>query len=133
METDKLTSIPNNSINYGNEMINLLLNRLIDLEARVKCLEEENKALKNQTKENIHFGQFLLIGPSGKANDDGFIMVISGINRNASITIDGKKVQYIDNRVKNGQGIVSCCSPISKGSSWSCQGEDIYFIPLLTN
>ena len=59
-------------------------------------------------------------------------MVISGINRDASITIDGNNVQYVDHRDKYGQGRVSCCSPISKDSSWYCQGERIYFIPLLT-
>jgi hypothetical protein len=114
-------------------MINLLLNRLINLEVRVKYLEEENKKLKNQSQGNIHFGQCTSIGPSGTANNDGFIMVISGCNENASITIDGNNVQYVDRRDKYGQGRVSCCSPISKGSSWSCIGERIYFIPLLSN
>ena len=117
-----------------NGMANVLLNRLIDLEVRVKFLEEENKKLKGQNPQNsnLSFGQFSLIGPSGKANENGFIMVISHYNGNASITIDGNNVQYVDHRDKYGQGRVSCCSPISKGSVWSCQGEKFWFIPLLT-
>ena len=113
------------------EMTNILLNRIIDLEVRVKYLEEENKKLKNQNKQkDISFGKFIKIGASGKANEAGFIMVISRFNGKASITIDGNNVQYIDQRDKYGQGRVSCCSPISKGSNWSCQGEQFFFIPL---
>ena len=118
-----------------NGMANVLLNKLIDLEVRVKFLEEENKKLKNQNQNmqsNLSFGQLKLIGPSGKANENGFIMVISHYNGNASITIDGNNVQHIDHRDKYGQGRVSCCSPISKGSSWICQGEKFWFIPLLS-
>ena len=129
MEAAKVACMSNNN---GNDMSNLLLNRLIDLEVRVKILEEENQKLKNQSQGNIHFGKCFSIGSSGKASENGFIMVISGINRNASITIDGNNIQYVDHRDKYGQGRVSCCSPISKDSSWCCQGERIYFIPLLT-
>ena len=130
MEAAKVASASN--INNGNEMTNILLNRLIDLEVRVKFLEEENKKLKNPSQENIRFGKCISIGASGKASDNGFIMVISGINRDASITIDGNNVQCVDRRDKYGQGRVSCCSPISKDSSYYCTGERIYFIPLLT-
>ena len=129
MEAAKVACMSNNN---GNDMSNLLLNRLIDLEVRVKILEEENQKLKNQSQGNIHFGKCFSIGSSGKASENGFIMVISGINRNASITIDGNNIQYVDHRDKYGQGRVSCCSPISKDSSWCCEGERIYFIPLLT-
>ena len=129
MEAAKLSCESKNNIS---DMTNILLNRIIDLEVRVKYLEEENKKLKNQPHGNIHFGQCISIGSSGKASENGFIMVISAINRDASITIDGNNVQYVDHRDKYGQGRVSCCSPISKDSSWSCQGERIYFIPLLT-
>ena len=59
-------------------------------------------------------------------------MVISGINRDASITIDGVNIQAVDRRDKYGQGRVSCCSPINKGSCWACQGEKILFIPLIS-
>ena len=126
MEAAKLACESKNNIS---DMTNILLNRIIDLEVRVKYLEEENKKLKNQPHGNIHFGQCISIGSSGKASENWFIMVISGINRDASITIDGNNVQYVDHRDKYGQGRVSCCSPISKDS---CQGERIYFIPLLT-
>ena len=129
MEAAKVACMSNNN---GNDMSNLLLNRLIDLEVRVKILEEENQKLKNQSQGNIHFGKCFSIGSSGKASENGFIMVISGINRDASITIDGNNIQYVDHRDKYGQGRVSCCSPISKDSSWCCEGERIYFIPLLT-
>ena len=129
MEAAKVAYMSNNN---GNDMSNLLLNRLIDLEVKVKLLEEENQKLKNQSQGNIHFGKCFSIGSSGKASENGFIMVISGINRNASITIDGNNIQYVDHRDKYGQGRVSCCSPISKDSSWCCEGERIYFIPLLT-
>ena len=129
MEAAKVACMSNNN---GNDMSNLLLNRLIDLEVRVKLLEEENQKLKNQSQGNIHFGKCFSIGSSGKASENGFIMVISGINRDASITIDGNNIQYVDHRDKYGQGRVSCCSPISKDSSWCCEGERIYFIPLLT-
>ena len=129
MEAAKVACMSNNN---GNDMSNLLLNRLIDLEVRVKILEEENQKLKNQSQGNIHFGKCFSIGSSGKASENGFIMVISGINRDASITIDGNNIQSVDRRDKYGQGRVSCCSPISKDSSWCCQGERIYFIPLLT-
>ena len=113
------------------EMTNKLLNRIIDLEVRVKYLEEENKKQKNQNKQNnISFGQFISIGASGKANEAGFIMVVSHSNGKASITIDGNNVQILDQRDKDGQGRVSCCSPINKGSIWYCQGEKILFIPL---
>ena len=129
MEAAKIACMSNNN---GNDMSNLLLNRLIDLEVRVKILEEENQKLKNQSQGNIHFGKCFSIGSSGKASENGFIMVISGINRDASITIDGNNIQSVDRRDKYGQGRVSCCSPISKDSSWCCQGERIFFIPLLT-
>ena len=129
MEAAKIACMSNNN---GNDMSNLLLNRLIDLEVRVKILEEENQKLKNQSQGNIHFGKCFSIGSSGKASENGFIMVISGINRDASITIDGNNIQSVDRRDKYGQGRVSCCSPISKDSSWCCEGERIYFIPLLT-
>ncbi len=100
MEAAKLACESNNK---GNDMTNILLNRLIDLEVRVKYLEEENQKLKNQPQGNIHFGQCISIGSSGKASENGFIMVISGINRDASITIDGNNVQYVDHRDKYGQ------------------------------
>ena len=119
--------------NNQNNMMNLLLNRLIDLEVRVKSLEEENKKLKAQIdNRNVSFGKCITIGASGKANSNGFIMVISGFNKIASITIDGNKVQFVDRRDKYGQGRVSCCSPISLGSSCVCKGEKFYFFPLLT-
>lgn len=54
MEAAKLACESNNK---GNDMTNILLNRLIDLEVRVKYLEEENQKLiqtnKNNDEENL--------------------------------------------------------------------------------
>ena len=112
-------------------MTNLLLTKIYDLEERVQHLEKENQKLKNQNNQNnISFGQFISIGALWIANEAGFIMVISRYNGKASITIDGNNIQNVDQTDKYGQGRVSCCSPINKGSTWSCQGEKFLFIPL---
>ena len=58
MEAAKLACESNNK---GNDMTNILLNRLIDLEVRVKYLEEENQKLKNHPQGNIHFGKVFLL------------------------------------------------------------------------
>ena len=52
MEAAKLACESNNK---GNDMTNILLNRLIDLEVRVKYLEEENQKLKNQPQRKYTF------------------------------------------------------------------------------
>ena len=58
MEAAKLVCEFNNNII---DITYISLNRLIDLEVRVKYLEEENQKLKNQPQGNIFFGNVFLL------------------------------------------------------------------------